>query len=237
MRFTPQARRTPTTTDDTSTVRILGVQRTARHVARRSSSAFDENRGCTPSSNEAWAGGGFIHLAAPRRVGEPAAIPERAPASLADAAESRPERMEGSIILGARAGRPPASARGERSRRRRPQRFQRLAQHLPALPERSLRHRREQPALAWKRFFAWAQLDDARGHFGGGVKAAGETSNRIRVSQRQLQRRQAAHKRALRGRRDDALGDLALEHQRQPVEPGWPDVPLQPAVSRAVAIL
>ena len=55
----------------------------------------------------------------------------------------------------------------------------------------------------------------------GGVKAAGGTSNRIRacVAPAGQHGEPAVVARCVR-RRDDALRDLALEHQRQPVEPG-----------------
>ncbi len=65
---------------------------------------------------------------------------------------------------------------------------------------------------------------------GGGVKAAGEMSKSIRVSQRQLHRT-ASRPYAARcaGAGDDALGHLPLKHQRHAVEPWRPGLALDPA--------
>ena len=66
--------------------------------------------------------------------------------------------------------------------------------------------------------------------FGGGVKAAGATSNRIRASRPPpRQHREAAVIGALGRGRDDPAGDLALEHERQPVIERRPRLGLEPA--------
>ena len=159
--------------------------------------------------------GGHSLSASARCSRELQALALRRPRQRREAARRRSPRRAASAR-----GRRLSSQRAEIEPARRGEALQRLAQHLAALAEGGERQRgqrrRRRKASGVARGISSTTLDVT---FGGGVKAAGGTSNRMRVSAAPAgEHAEAAVVGALRGRRDDALGDLALEHQRQPVE-------------------
>ena len=68
---------------------------------------------------------------------------------------------------------------------------------------------------------------------GGGTKAEAAMSNRMRASRAPAGEHREPAVGLGAGRRGDALGDLALEHQHQPVVPGRPWLDGEPAVPAA----
>ena len=109
-------------------------------------------------------------------------------------------------------------------------RLQALAQHLAALAEGRPGHRLEGADAAGQGLRRGVRCTTLDVTFGGGTKAEGGTSNRMRASVAPAaQHAEAAVilRVALVG--DDALGHLALEHQRERLPPGRPGLAGEPA--------
>ena len=103
------------------------------------------------------------------------------------------------------------------------------AKHLPALPDARATTSESTCASAGKRGVGSASIwTTALVTFGGGVKARGGISKTMRACARHS--RGSTGARGLRSRRrDDALGDLLLEHERQALPKGRPGARGQPA--------
>ena len=110
------------------------------------------------------------------------------------------------------------------------ERLQALPQHLAALAECRLGDALQRAAVAGqavRRAARAAPRDDVT--FGGGTKADGAMSNRIFASRAPARQHREPAVGLRAGLRDDALGDLALEHQHEPVVPGRPRLGGEPA--------
>ena len=112
---------------------------------------------------------------------------------------------------------------------RRPSDFRLCAQHLAALAEGGLGDALERAAVAGQGSCARHKLHQRRRHLRRRHEGRGrdvEQDFRLRAPARQ-HREPAVGLRA--GLRHDALGDLALEHQHEPVVPGRPRLDGEPA--------
>ena len=110
------------------------------------------------------------------------------------------------------------------------ERLQARAQHLAALAEGRRGDALERAAVAGQGIRARARAaprDDVT--LGGGTKADGAMSNRIFASRAPARQHGEPAVGLRAGLRHDALGDLALEHQHEPVVPGRPRLDGEPA--------
>src|SRR5215471_7093330 len=109
------------------------------------------------------------------------------------------------------------------------QRFQALTQHLAALTERGLSHPLERGAFADERIVARHQVHDRRCHVWWRHEgAAGDVEADARFATPANEDGQPSEALAAGGG-DDSFGNLALEHQHEPVVPGRPRFEREPA--------